>query len=80
MVKSKIADRIGFAGNNYYDLLTAASYTLPMNTSLVPLTERQKKNIHDYFNDNEIEKILLDKNKKILTKDSRPTDLTSERR
>ena len=66
MVKSKIADRIGFAGSNYYDLLTAASYTLPMNTSLVPLTERQKKNIHDYFNDNEIEKILLDKNKSTI--------------
>lgn len=66
MVKSKIADIIGFSNGGYYDILTAASYTLPMNTSFIPLSERQKKNIHDYFKDNEIEKILLDKNKSTI--------------
>lgn len=64
VVKERIADLIGFKKGSYYDVLTANAYALQLTMETTPLSPKQKENIHAYFKDGEIEKILLRQNEK----------------
>ena len=62
IVKSNIANVLGFKEGLYYDVLIANAYALQLNINITPLSLKQIENIHSYFKGGEIEKILLRKN------------------
>jgi hypothetical protein len=64
-VKASLADLIGFKDGQYYDILAANAYGKQLIEEKRPLTEKQIKNIKDYWKDGEIAKILLRKNEKV---------------
>jgi thiol-disulfide isomerase/thioredoxin len=76
-VKATIKDVIGFDSGLFYDLLAANAYALQMNDSKEPLTDKQVKNITNYYkNINEdFSKILIKKNAELLKSIERNNDL-----
>jgi hypothetical protein len=67
-VKAILSDVVGFTDGQYYDILAANAYGRQLNEEVRPLTEKQKKNIADYWKDGEIAKILLRKNQQVVNK------------
>lgn len=65
-VKVILADLVGFDDGPYYDILAANAYARKLNEELVPLTEKQKKHITQYWKNGEIAKILFRKNEKVV--------------
>jgi thiol-disulfide isomerase/thioredoxin len=47
-------------------MLAASAYAKQFSDELIPLSDKQKSNIEEYFGDGEIAKILLRKNKEII--------------
>ncbi|MEJ7559974.1 MAG: hypothetical protein WKF66_16800 [Pedobacter sp.] len=64
IVKASLSDVVGFKDGQYYDILAANAYGRQLNEK-VQLTEKQKKNILDYWKEGEIAKILLRKNQQV---------------
>jgi hypothetical protein len=67
-VKAILSDVVGFKDGQYYDILAANAYGRQLNEEVTPLTEKQKKNIADYWKEGEIAKILLRKNQQVVNK------------
>lgn len=67
-VKSILSDLVGFKEGAYYDILAANAYGKQLIEEKKPLTEKQKKNIAEYWKEGEIAKILLRKNQQIVKK------------
>ena len=67
-VKTTMAGLIGSDSGLFYDMLTAHAYVKQLNDELTPLSDIQKENIKNYFQDRneEIVKILLRKNEEIV--------------
>jgi len=65
-VKATLSDFVGFDKGQFYDLLVANSYSMQFNDEVIPLSDKQKDNIKEYFGDGEIAKILLRKNEEII--------------
>jgi thiol-disulfide isomerase/thioredoxin len=65
-VKVILSDLIGFNDGQYYDVLAANAYGRQLNEEVRPLTEKQKKNIANYWKKGEIAKILLRKNQQVV--------------
>ncbi|MES2456438.1 MAG: hypothetical protein V4594_12890 [Bacteroidota bacterium] len=61
-VKATLSGLVELKDGQYYDILAANAYGRQLNEEKKPLTEKQKKNIADYWKDGEIAKILLRKN------------------
>ena len=61
-VQATLSELVGLKDGQYYDILAANAYGRQLNEEKKPLTEKQKKNIADYWKDGEIAKILLRKN------------------
>ncbi len=68
-VKVILSDLVGFEAGPYYDILAANAYARQLNEEVKPLTEKQKKNIENYWKDGEIAKILLRKNQQVVELD-----------
>ncbi|MGM9476842.1 TlpA family protein disulfide reductase [Pedobacter sp. GSP4] len=68
-VKAILSDLVGFKNGSYYDILAANSYAKQLNEEVKPLTEKQKKNIINYWKKGEIAKILFRKNKQVIEQD-----------
>lgn len=68
-VKVILSDLVGFDNGPYYDILAANAYGRQLNIEVRPLTEKQKKNIVDYWGEGEIAKILFRKNKQVVELD-----------
>jgi len=68
IVKDTLSDLIGFKDGQYYDILAANAYGRQLNEGKRPLTEKQIKNIKDYWKEGEIPKILLRKNEQVTKK------------
>lgn len=66
-VKDTLSDLVGFKEGQYYDILAANAYGRQLNEEKKPLTDKQKKNIADYWKGGEIAKILIRKNQ-LITK------------
>jgi thiol-disulfide isomerase/thioredoxin len=64
-VKANIADLLGFDSGQFYDMLVANAYAKQFKDDLLPLSDKQIKNIKNYFGEGEIAKILLRKDKEI---------------
>ncbi|MGY4383186.1 hypothetical protein ACVWYN_000205 [Pedobacter sp. UYP24] len=67
-VKAILSDVVGFTSGQYYDVLAANAYGRQLNEEAKPLTEKQKRNIADYWKEEEIAKILLRKNQQVVKK------------
>lgn len=65
-VKAILADLIGFRDGQYYDILAANAYGKQLIEDAQPLSDKQKKNIAAYWKEDEIAKILLRKNQKVI--------------
>lgn len=65
-VKAILSDLLGFDKGLFYDILISNAYSSQFKNELKPLSDMQIKNIKDHFKGNEIEKILLNKNKEII--------------
>lgn len=65
-VKGILSDLVGFEEGPYYDILAANAYSRQLNEQVMPLSERQKEHIVDYWKDGEIAKILFRKNEEIV--------------
>lgn len=65
-VKLILSDLVGFEAGPYYDILVANAYARQLNEEVKPLTEKQKKNIENYWKNGEIAKILLRKNQQVV--------------
>ena len=65
-VKAVLSDLLGFDSGQFYDLLVANSYAMQFNDEVIPLSDKQKNNIKEYFGDGEIAKILLRKNEEVI--------------
>lgn len=65
-VKTTMAELIGSDSGLFYDLLAANAYSRQFNTKLKPLSDKQKENIKSYFKNDEITKILLEKNEEVI--------------
>lgn len=68
-VKAILSDLVGFDNGQYYDILAANAYGRQLNEELRPLSEKQKKNIENYWENGEIAKILFRKNQKVVALD-----------
>jgi len=68
--KAILSNLVGFKDGQYYDILAANAYGRQLNEELTPLTEKQKKNISDYWKEGEIAKILLRKNQQVVELDN----------
>ena len=68
-VKVILSDLVGFNDGPYYDILAANAYARQLNGEVKPLTEKQKKNILNYWKKGEIAKILFRKNQKVIELD-----------
>ncbi|RZK25025.1 MAG: TlpA family protein disulfide reductase [Flavobacterium sp.] len=64
--KAILADLVGFKDGPYYDILAANAYGRQLNEEVSQLTEKQKKNIADYWKEGEIAKVLLRKNQAVV--------------
>src|SRR5690606_24349933 len=69
-VKAILSDLVGFDEGPYYDILAANAYGLQLREEARPLSEKQKKNITNYWKDGEIPKILFRKNNKVVEYDT----------
>ncbi|NRF41030.1 hypothetical protein [Pedobacter foliorum] len=69
-VKAILSNLVGFKDGQYYDILAANAYGRQLNEEVTPLTEKQKKNISDYWKEGEIAKILLRKNRQVVELDN----------
>jgi len=69
-VKAILSNLVGFKDGQYYDILAANAYGRQLNEDVTPLTEKQKKNISDYWREGEIAKILLRKNQQVVELDN----------
>lgn len=67
-VKAILSKLVELKEGPYYDILAANAYGRQLNEENRPLTEKQKKNIADYWNEGEIAKILLRKNQQVANK------------
>jgi thiol-disulfide isomerase/thioredoxin len=65
-VKAILADKVGFDKGQYYDILAANAYARQLTEKVEPLTARQKEHISAYWKGNDIAKILLRKNEKVV--------------
>jgi len=65
-VKATLSGLVGFDNGQFYDLLVANSYAMQFNDDVIPLSDKQKDNIKEYFGDGEIAKILLSRNEEII--------------
>lgn len=65
-VKATLSDLVGFNDSQYYDILAANAYARQLNEELRPLTEKQKENISNYWENGEIVKILFRKNQQVV--------------
>jgi thiol-disulfide isomerase/thioredoxin len=65
-VKIILSDLVGFDEGTYYDILAANAYAKQLREEVKPLTEKQKKNINDYWKDGEIAKILMRKDQQVV--------------
>lgn len=65
-VKVVLSDLVGFDKGPYYDILAANAYGRQLNEEVRPLSEKQKKNIENYWGKGEIAKILFRKNQKVI--------------
>ncbi len=65
-VKSILAELLGFASGQFYDLLAAHAYVKQFNDESEPLSVKQKENITAYYQEGEIAKILLRRNEEII--------------
>ena len=65
-VQTIMADLIGSNTGLFYDVLAANAYARQFNNELKPLSEKQKENIRSYFENEEITKILLNRNEEIV--------------
>jgi hypothetical protein len=65
-VKAILSGLVGFKDGQYYDILAANAYGRQLIQEGRPLTEKQKKNISDYWKEGEIAKILLRKNQVVV--------------
>jgi len=68
-VKVILADLVGFDDGPYYDVLAANAYGRQLNERGKPLTEKQKEQISNYWENGEIAKILLRKNQQVVELD-----------
>lgn len=68
-VKAILANLVGFNNSPYYDILAANAYGRQLNEELRPLTEKQRKNIANYWKNGEITKILFRKNQQVVELD-----------
>lgn len=66
--KALLSDLVGFKDGPYYDILAANVYGRQMTEDVRLLTDKQKKNIADYWKEGEIAKILLRKNQQVIEK------------
>jgi hypothetical protein len=66
-VKTILIDLVGFESGQFYDLLAANAYS-KQYINIIPLSDKQKENIKNYFKDDkaEIAKILLRKNEEVI--------------
>lgn len=64
-VKATLESLIGFDKGLFYDVLTANAYMRQFVDEMKPLSDKQKENISNYFNNGEIAKILFRKNEEI---------------
>jgi len=69
-VKTILSNLVGFKDGQYYDILAANAYGKQLTEEVTPLTEKQKKNIADYWKEGEIAKILLRKNQQVVGLDN----------
>jgi hypothetical protein len=67
-VKAILSGVVGFKDGQYYDILAANAYGRQLNEEKRLLTEKQKRNIADYWKEGEIAKILLRKNQQVANK------------
>jgi hypothetical protein len=81
-VKAILSNLVGFKDGQYYDILAANAYGRQLNEEITPLTEKQKKNISDYWKEGEIAKILLRKNQQVVELDNAksPTGQTGKQK
>lgn len=68
-VKVILSDLVGFDDGPYYEILAANAYARQLNEEIRPLTEKQKKNIANYWKKGEIAKILFRKNQQVIELD-----------
>ena len=73
-VKATLSDLIGFDEGPYYAILAANAYARQLNEEVRPLSEKQRKNIENYWKDGDIAKILFRKNQQVeaLHKENMP--------
>ena len=64
-VRKILSKLVGFNKGLFYDMLATNSYARQFNNELRPLSDKQKENIQNYFNE-DITKILLRKNDEII--------------
>ncbi|MEJ7559313.1 MAG: hypothetical protein WKF66_13465 [Pedobacter sp.] len=65
-VKAILSNLVGFKDGQYYDILVANAYGKQLIEDAKPFSEKQKKNIVVYWKEDEIAKILLRKNEKVI--------------
>ncbi|NDV67928.1 TlpA disulfide reductase family protein [Dysgonomonas sp. 25] len=65
-VKEILSELVGFDESLFYDLLVTHAFALQFNDKLIPLSDKQKENIHNYFKNSDIETILLQRNDEII--------------
>lgn len=65
-VKTILSDLVGFDDGKYYDILVANAYGRQLNEEVKQLSEKQKRNISDYWKNGEIAKILFRKNEEVV--------------
>jgi len=65
-VKAILSNLVGFKNGQYYDILAANAYGKQLIEDAQPLSEKQKKNIAAYWKEDEIAKIFLLKNQKVI--------------
>lgn len=68
MVEAKaiLADLVGFDEGLFYDLLVINAYSRQLVDEMLPLSEKQVKNLTFYYKEGEVEKLVLRKNEEIL--------------
>lgn len=64
-VKAILTGLVGFDKGLFYDVLTASAYMRQFIDEMKPLSDKQKENITNYFNNGEIAKILFKENEEI---------------
>lgn len=65
-VKGILTDFLGFRDGTYYDVLVANAYGRQLNEQGIPLSDKQKEHITNYWQNGEISKILFRKNQQVV--------------